>query len=270
MNCTNCGAPIVAGSVFCEKCGQPVSAAPAAAATPVVQSVQATSAQPAAVQPPLAPASSGSSGGLWMAIGCGCLALVLVIITALAIGGVAFKDKIKDALARITQQAEGTIPAAEPGSEPSSTPSASTPATAGTVRVELSWNKPVDMDLEIWDAAGENLKKRSFNLCGEDVTDGTTGNTEFFDFKSFDSGDDFSSGRYVVSIYFAARSDDSIEAAEATVTITKADGSTVVRKKVVNYEPGKDQWHAFKINAATGEIEDIDRFIRVTTNNNND
>ncbi len=157
----------------------------------------------------------------------------------------------------------------EPASTPAAgnAPAASAPAAAAPVKVTLTWDKPVDMDLEIWDAKGENLVARSFVHCGTDVTDGTAGN-EFFEFRQF-GADNFSSGKFVVSVYFAARQDESIDRARATLTIKKADGSTETRERTVDYETGKDQWHAFAIDAANGGITDIDQFIQIQTSENN-
>ncbi len=166
--------------------------------------------------------------------------------------------------------------AAAPSAAPSAAPAAApaTPAVAQPVKVSLRWDKPVDMDLEIWNAAGQNLIHRAFpgeegwkaENCGADVKDGTQGE-EFFLFKKTQN-EDFSSGEFVVSVYFAAREENStIDAANATVTITKADGTTESISRMVRWTPGEDQWHAVKINATTGAIvERIDRMIKLQQN----
>jgi len=142
--------------------------------------------------------------------------------------------------------------------------SSSTPVQAsGTVKVTLSWDKPIDMDLEIWDSPGQNLKLRSFNQCGSDIQDGTQG-SEYFEFKQYGS-DNYANGKYVVSVYFAGMGDASIEECFADLEIIKADGSRDTRRRKIFWEAGQDQWHAFRIDAATGNIEDIDEFITITT-----
>jgi hypothetical protein len=153
---------------------------------------------------------------------------------------------------------------------PGAAPSAPAAAPANPVKVSLSWDKPVDMDLEIWTADGTRLINRAFpgenwpaTNCGQDVKTG--GTPEYFTFVKVGETD-FSKGEYVVSIYFAGRDDASISEALATVTVTKADGSTEVRTRKIQWEQGQDQWHGFKIDAATGRIiEDLDKFITIQT-----
>ena len=134
--------------------------------------------------------------------------------------------------------------------------------TSGTVRVELQWDEPVDMDLEIWDAAGEQALT-SAGMENDDSFDGTQAG-EYIDFKNLSEAN-LSSGRYVVSVYFAEGSGD-IPSANVTLIVTKADGSTIERTGVVYWEIGMDQWHAFEIDATTGEITDINEFIDIEIN----
>lgn len=123
----------------------------------------------------------------------------------------------------------------------------------GVVRVTLGWDEPIDMDLEIWDAAGENAETAA-GLENEDIMDGTEGR-EYFDFTGA-----YSDGEYVVSVYFAEEM-NVVESANATLEVIKADGSTETRSSEIMWEEGSDQWHAFSIDAATGDIADIDEFI---------
>lgn len=184
------------------------------------------------------------------------------------------------ALLALTILAFATINCIPKGDQPAGSapaaPAASAPAAASPTKVTLRWDQPVDMDLEIWNASGQNLIHRAFAgenwtapNCGTDVTDGTKGE-EFFIFKSAGS-EDFATGEYVVSIYFAQRPEGSnVTSARATVVVTKADGSTVERSRNVQWEEGQDQWHAFRIDAKTGNIlEDIDKFIKIETTQNN-
>jgi hypothetical protein len=73
---------------------------------------------------------------------------------------------------------------------------------------------------------------------------------------------DFSTGTFVVSVFYADRPDDSnIDSVDATLVVEKAGGSTATRTGVVHYDPAEgDQWHAFSIDAATGDIEDINEY----------
>ncbi len=277
MNCPSCGAPATAGLQFCQACGRPLTGgAPSTPAAPVAQSPVQPPAASVAAPPPLAassmpasgyaaspPAKSGGGALPWIIGGCGCLAVVGVLVAILGFGAWYIGEHPE--LISQNMPVE-SVPTTTPGTDPGS--SATTPSTAGVTRLDLTWNEKVDMDLEIWNAAGENLLDRAFNLCGEDVKDGTMGR-EWFEFKRYSDEDDYSSGTYMVSLYFAARPEGStVEQASATITVTKPDGSTVTRQKTINWEPGRDQWHAFTINAATGAITVKDQFIRVQQENN--
>lgn len=259
MNCPGCGAEVAAGLQFCQACGRPMAgsttgAAPAASPSPTPPPV---AAQPASYAPP-APAKSGGSALPWILGGCGCL-LVLVLLGLAVVGGLAYLGKAQE---------QATVTTDGSQSSSSSSSSGQVPAVEATpVRVELTWNEEVDMDLEIWDESGENLLDRSFNLCGEDIKVGS-GGREWFEFKKFSDEDDYASGTYIVSLYFANRPEGStVDRASATLTVTKPDGTTVTRTKIIDWEPGRDQWHAFSLNARTGAIVDKDRFIRVQQNN---
>jgi hypothetical protein len=132
----------------------------------------------------------------------------------------------------------------------------------GDVRVELAWDDEVDMDLEIWDNQGENALFAASSYAGTDVTDGS--GTEFFEFKQY-GDEDFGSGKYVVSVFYAGQPEDGdIPSVPVTLTITKPDGSTETRSGTVFWEAGQDQWHAFRIDAATGAVEDIDELVEIT------
>ena len=134
------------------------------------------------------------------------------------------------------------------------TPDSSLPAVEkGVVRVELAWTDPVDMDLEIWDAEGQ-AAITSAGLENEDVTDGTEG-SEYFDFTG-----DYAEGEYVVSVYFA-ESTQVIDSAEVTLVVTNSSGQVETYSKTISWEQGQDQWHAVKIDAATGDITVVDEVI---------
>ncbi len=128
----------------------------------------------------------------------------------------------------------------------------------GVVRVELGWDEASDLDLEIWDAAGENLVTRALTVNGADITDGTQGR-EYFDFTG-----EYGTGTYVVSVYFAAQN-SAPDSAVATVIVHKANGDTETRSQQILWDPGQDQWHAFSIDAQTGDIVDLDEFIDIET-----
>lgn len=144
--------------------------------------------------------------------------------------------------------------------------SAAAPTTAGVVKVTLTWDKPVDMDMEIWDGEGRNYLFDGSKYCGEDVKTGG-GAGEFFEFKQYGT-ENFAAGKYVVSIFFAARGSESHDRSTAVVTLTKPDGSSVTRQRIVDYTPGQDQWHVFQVDAATGAMTDIDKMITTQPRNN--
>lgn len=129
---------------------------------------------------------------------------------------------------------------------------------SGSVAVWLSWDTPVDMDLEIWDAAGENMIAAASEYAGQDITSGADGD-EYFEFTTYRDRD-FSTGEYVVSIYYWGSDDGSNPDTEVTVTAQDADGRVQTFTKTVKWDPGYDQWHAFRIDAATGAITPMDTF----------
>ncbi|HNW92659.1 MAG TPA: hypothetical protein PKM88_07120 [bacterium] len=196
----------------------------------------------------------------------------LVVLMAVCVAALLFSCKFGQSGGETAAPAAGT--AAATGTTP---PAATTPAASSPVKVTLSWDKPIDMDLEIWNAAGTSMIHRAFaqpNLgwnganCGTDVTDGTQGQ-EFFIFKNIGT-EDFSNGQYVISVYFASMGQNSsISEAFATVTITKPDGTTQPFRRKIQYQPGQDQWHCCRIDATTGAvIEELDKFITVQQNQN--
>lgn len=237
--------------------------APAAAPPSPAGAASPELSQPAAATSYAPPAPAQSSGNFlpWFIAGCGCLLLLALL---LVIGVIATPILI----AYLDQAAEQrTVSSNNPDVATSESSESDPSISARPVLVELTWDQEIDMDLEIWDAAGENLLKRSFNLCGEDITVGS-GGREWFEFKRYSDEDDYASGNYIVSLYFAGRPEGStVDRARATLTVTKSDGTTVTRTKVIDWEPGRDQWHAFSINARTGALVDEDRFIRVRSNN---
>lgn len=168
-----------------------------------------------------------------------------------------------------------TSTSAPTGAPTAPTAAPTSPAGAQPVKVELSWDKPVDMDLEIWNAGGTSLVHRAFGQqtdsihfkgenCGQDITSGLAGQ-EYWYFKKT-SDEDFTVGEYVISIFFAGMENSGVSEATAHVTVTKPNGQTITRQRLIQWEKGKDQWHAFRINAATGDMVDIDKIIVYTTN----
>lgn len=133
--------------------------------------------------------------------------------------------------------------------------------TEGVVRVTLSWNEAADVDLEIWDADGEETLVGPAHFGRTDIEKGADGD-ETFEFKSHD-GKDFGRGQYVVSVYFADE-ETGVERANVTLTVDKRSGVTVTRTGTVYKELGRDQWHAFKIDATRGDIEEIDAYVEIT------
>lgn len=144
-------------------------------------------------------------------------------------------------------------------SEPGGVTQTETGGATGSapVAVWLSWPEGVDMDLEIWDASGDTQLTTASFLVGEDITDGSMGE-EYFEFASYDI-EDYSTGEYVVSVYYADFSDLEGEA-NVTLSVQKADGSTETWAKTVMWDPEFDQWHAFRIDAVTGETVEVDEF----------
>ncbi|MDA3935889.1 MAG: hypothetical protein PF636_03360, partial [Actinomycetota bacterium] len=111
----------------------------------------------------------------------------------------------------------------------------------------------------IWNASGDEALT-SAGMENYDSFDGLD-SSEYIDFKNY-ADLDLSQGDFIVSVYFAD-GDDQIPSANVTLIVTKPDGSTEQRSGVVYWEIGMDQWHAFSINAETGEITDMDTYIDV-------
>jgi hypothetical protein len=86
---------------------------------------------------------------------------------------------------------------------------------------------------------------------------------EYFDFNNFGADGDYSTGKFVVSIYYADYTDD--DTAVAHVEVTKADGTTSEVAEAPMDFLDDDQWHAFEIDAATGNITMIDEFVDYVT-----
>lgn len=225
-NCPHCGAALADGSQFCTACGKPLT-------------------QTSAPTP-----KKKSSGCLVVAIVLVVIGIALLVI--LAAGGF-LVYKYRGKLSVATTEASSS----------SSSSDAPAAAEAGPVKVTLSCDQPVDMDLEIWDEPGKKMIARSFAYCGKDVVD-MTQDQEYFVFDRYDTRD-FSTGEYVVSIFFNARKDTSIKEAKVRIEVKRSDGGVVTRERTILWEKGHDQWHAFRIDAATGRIEDIDDFISTKT-----
>lgn len=160
----------------------------------------------------------------------------------------------------------GTSPDSSSRSKDSDSDSDSSATSApkpdeGTVQVALSWDEPVDVDLEVWDEDGQEAVT-SAGLVTDDVKDGEDGD-EYVDFVEYDE-QDLSAGDYVISVYFA-EDEGEIESTNVKLIVTKADGTTDVRTRKLLWEKGKDQWHAFSIDARTGDIEDIDQLVETVT-----
>ncbi|GAB4277097.1 MAG: hypothetical protein Kow0056_08250 [Coriobacteriia bacterium] len=132
---------------------------------------------------------------------------------------------------------------------------------ATPVRVTLAWTAPVDLDLEIWDADGAEALYPAWQFEGEDVSEGP--GEETFQFTDYADAD-LSSGVYTVSVYFAEE-ENVVEEADATLTVTYADGSSTDYPITIYWEPGRDQYHAFTVDAATGEVTMVDEYIEIET-----
>jgi hypothetical protein len=129
---------------------------------------------------------------------------------------------------------------------------------AGTVAVWLSWNEPVDMDLEIWDASGEEFLTSAYAYSGNDLTTGGQGE-EYFEFTSY-AGQDFSSGEYVVSAYYVGSDSGNNPDAMVTMTVQDVNGNVQSFTKTIKWDPGYDQWHAGRIDAGTGTFTQLDEW----------
>lgn len=247
----------------------------------------APEAPPAYTPPAYTPAPAGAPGG---PIGAPpqkkskaglIIAIVLAILVLCGVGvGVtmcALGNAAEDAIQEIEDSTGVTVdtdteePAdeAEEPAESDSQPPASVddsgmgpdttpPLSGGVTRVVLGWDEVSDLDLEIWTSDGQSLITRALTENGNDVMDGTSGR-EYFDFTG-----EYGSGEYVVSIYYVA-TNEGPNSTTAKVIVYKADGTTETRTAEIRWDPGLDQWHAFRIDADTGSIVDIDEFIDIET-----
>jgi len=215
---------------------------------------------------------------------CGIIALatLVLLVAAVAAGGYFFymqQDQENRQEAAIQRELEAFTSHQESAASSSSSPNSSVSTTyptgepavlsnlstaaGGEVAVGLAWNEPVDCDLEIWDSSGKDLELRAFNLYGNDVTNGSDG-MEYFLFSNSSDGA-YGSGSYVVSVYYAGQNESGIEELDVYLRIITADGRQLRRQKRIFWESGKDQWHAFRIDATSGLITDIDEFIAIQT-----
>lgn len=281
-HCAQCGKEIGAALV-CVHCGAlnapppapgstpPPAAAPAPPVAPVAEPATPAAATATAAAERPTPATAAvqqekkSGGCLWGIVGFAVVGLLLLCAAGIAFGVWHFRDRLSGMFAA---EAPVAVPV-DPGStvvvpDAPVTPDApaTPPAGTGKVRVELTWSEPIDLDLEIWDAAGQNMVLRSFNKCGSDQATG--GTPEYFVFDRYGS-DNYTRGKYVVSVYFANRERPPTASVTAHLKITLPDGRTVRRSGIVHWERGQDQWHAFSIDAATGAITDLNRYITIRT-----
>lgn len=129
------------------------------------------------------------------------------------------------------------------------------PDADGSVKVTLTWDDPVDLDLEIWDEDGRTFMA-SAGWYGTDVTEGP--GQEVFEFEQQDEHD-FSRGVYTVSVFYA--DDDEAVDVPVELTVEDPDGDKVTREGTAFSDVEQAQWHAFTVNAATGDIEVVDEHI---------
>ena len=127
----------------------------------------------------------------------------------------------------------------------------------GAVLVWLEWDEPVDLDLEIWDASGDEYLTNASFLIGDDMQTGGSG-YEYFEFKDYGT-EDYSAGEYVVSVYFAGF-DSTDRPAEARLTIQTPSGQLATYSRTVLWDPAYDQWHVVRVEPGTGRVTEIDRF----------
>jgi hypothetical protein len=137
-------------------------------------------------------------------------------------------------------------------------------AEEGVAVVELTWESPMDLDVEIWDSEGTQQLTAAW-AQGHDVTSGGEG-TEYFEFIEFEgtdegTGGDFTTGEYTVFVYVADDAGET-EAADFELTVTDAEGGVTTYSEAVTAEAPNNLWRGFRIDAATGEIvEELDEFV---------
>jgi hypothetical protein len=138
---------------------------------------------------------------------------------------------------------------------------------AGQLAVVLSWEGNIDLDLEIWTEDFQYIDLAS-ELCeSPDITNGTRGE-EWFVFEGqyvdFEGKEiDFTTGRYVVSVYYhGPEPDDGMGEVDAEITIALPDGTMdKIQIKELLYSPPYDQWFAVLIDVETQESKTLDLFI---------
>jgi hypothetical protein len=217
-------------------------------------------AQPAAAQPqyasPAASAQQQKSGGSKTGL---IVAIVVVILLLCCCGSTAlgwyfYAQAEQEILDEITDSTtSGTTSDGTSGSTDSGT---SDEAAGEVVTVYASWSAPEDLDLEIWDEAGDVPLFATYQLSEVDIVDGAQGE-EYFEFKAYDEGD-YSTGKYTASVYFNGEIDS--DPVDVTVTVVRPDGGSNSITNSVEWDPEFDQWHALVVDAETGEVEFVDYY----------
>ncbi len=124
----------------------------------------------------------------------------------------------------------------------------------GELGVLLEWDGPYDLDLEIW--SPERSYKGDASWLGRSP-DAHDGGREWFVFRDYGLHD-FSSGRYVVSPFFAGpETDDSVT---ARLTVVLPDGRRQTFRQEVGYWPPYDQWWALEVDADSGTALELEPF----------
>jgi len=202
------------------------------------------------------PAKSGGGSKVGLIIGIVVIVLLLCCCGTTALGWYFYAQAEEDFLDEITSTGTSTSNGTTGGTS-GTTDSGATDVEAGeVVTVYASWSAPEDLDLKIWDEAGDVPLFPAYQLNDVDVIDGSQGE-EYFEFKAYDTGD-YSSGKYTASVYFNGEMD--ADAADVTVTVVRPDGSSDSITNSVEWDPALDQWHALVIDAETGEVEFVDEY----------
>lgn len=116
--------------------------------------------------------------------------------------------------------------------------------------VMLEWSGPYDLDLEIWSEDLQYIGDAWWFGGSSDITHGSQG-AEWLAFQ-----DEFASGRYVISAYFAGPPTD--DAVEAILTVVWPDGRRQSIQQTLRYASPYDQWFALEVDADTHEVRVID------------
>jgi hypothetical protein len=199
-----------------------------------------------------APAKSGGGSKTGLIIGIVVVLLLLCCCGSTALGWYFYAQAEDEILDEITTTGSGTT-----GGTSGTTDSGESDVEAGeVVTVYASWSAPEDLDLEIWDEAGDVPLFPAYQINDVDVVDGAQGE-EYFEFKAYDTGD-YSSGRYTASVYFNGEMD--ADPAAVTVTVVRPDGSSDSITNSVEWDPALDQWHALVVDAETGDVEFVDEY----------